>query len=543
MLLLGIAYLAVTLLMMQSMVNLLAIGSAVYSGDTFLIVWTLGWANHAVIDGVSLFDANIFYPAAGSLQYNEHLVGLSLFTLPVYALTRNPILGYNLIWLLAFVLNALATHALTVRHTRSQAAGVTAALIFTFSFYKILHAHGHLAHIWTWPIPLSVLLLERWFEKAAIGRALTWGAVVVLQALGSWYVALTIVLINGIVIAWWSAMRVRDQWGLRLRQLLIVTVGGAAIVAPFAMKYSTLEPPSLAELTQYSVDWKAYLTPPADTVVGRWWLSHIGAGPDWIWGERTVFLGWIASALAVAGALSLIWRREWLRAGLGLSLTLLGVLLSFGPSVTAGVEGPSLFGWLRLIPGIPGLRAPARFALVALFGVTLLAAEGARILFARAGRRATLVAMLLWPVMLVEWFVPVMPGGRPMRAEIPEIYRTDVLRNARAIVSLPDYGRSTEWYRGGDYLLYSTLYWRPIVNGFGRTEPPDYGHVISYMNAFPGPNNARKMRELGVEFLVLHGARYPGGVDEVVRVAMETGEYDLVRQVGSDYLFRVLQPR
>ncbi len=127
MLLLGIAYLAVTLLMMQSMVNLPALGSAVYSGDTLLIVWTLGWANHAVLDGVSLFDANIFYPAAGSLQYNEHLVGLSLFTLPVYALTRNPILGYNLIWLLAFVLNGLATHALAVRHTRSQAAGVTAA--------------------------------------------------------------------------------------------------------------------------------------------------------------------------------------------------------------------------------------------------------------------------------------------------------------------------------------------------------------------------------------------------------------------------------
>ena len=63
------------------------------------------------------------------------------------------------------------------------------------------------------------------------------------------------------------------------------------------------------------------------------------------------------------------------------------------------------------------------------------------------------------------------------------------------------------------------------------------------MNAFPGPNNARKMRELGVEFLVLHGARYPGGVDEVVRVAMDTGEYDLVRRVGSDYLFRVRQPR
>ena len=62
---------------------------------------------------------------------------------------------------------------------------------------------------------------------------------------------------------------------------------------------------------------------------------------------------------------------------------------------------------------------------------------------------------------------------------------------------------------------------------------------MSYMRAFPGPNNARKMRELGIDYLVLNGAGYPGGVEELVRVAQESGEYELVRHVGSDYLFHV----
>src|SRR2546428_13705917 len=87
--------------------------TAHFAGDSRLIIWTLAWDNHALLDHVpSLFDANIFYPAKDALAYSEHLFGISLFTLPVYALTRNPVLAYNLVWLLSFLLSAAAAHAL-----------------------------------------------------------------------------------------------------------------------------------------------------------------------------------------------------------------------------------------------------------------------------------------------------------------------------------------------------------------------------------------------------------------------------------------------
>jgi hypothetical protein len=70
--------------------NLTHLASASNGGDSRLIIWTLAWDNHALLDRVpSLFDANIFYPAKDALAYSEHLYGISLFTLPVYALTRN----------------------------------------------------------------------------------------------------------------------------------------------------------------------------------------------------------------------------------------------------------------------------------------------------------------------------------------------------------------------------------------------------------------------------------------------------------------------
>ena len=238
-----------------------------------------------------------------------------------------------------------------------------------------------------------------------------------------------------------------------------------------------------------------------------------------------------------------MWRRELTRAGFAISLVLLGLFLSFGPSREGGVEGGSVFQWLTALPGMAGFRAPARFALVALLGIAMLSAAGAQVLFSRPGRRSIAAAMALWAVMLAEWFVPAMPTGRPASAQIPEIYRSEVLRTARAVVSLPDYRNTADWWRGADYLLYSTIHWRPIVNGFGRAEPREHAELMSYMRAFPGPNNARRMRELGIDYLVLNGARYPGGVAELVRVALESGEYELIRQVGSDYLFQVRPSR
>ena len=107
---------------------------------------------------------------------------------------------------------------------------------------------------------------------------------------------------------------------------------------------------------------------------------------------------------------------------------------------------------------------------------------------------------------------------------VPAIYHVDAIRSAQAIVSLPDYRGTPAWFKGADYLYFSTAHWRPIVNGFGRAEPADYSHVISHMNAFPGPNNANTMRRLGVEYVVLHAARLQGGGEDVERSVLSTGD-------------------
>ena len=537
-LVLTIAYSVITAIMVGPFVNYSALGSASYEGDARLIVWTLAWDNHAVLSRLPLFDSNIFYPAPQSLAFNEHLFGLSLFTLPIYAATGNPVAAYNLVWLLSFLLNALAAHLMLKRYAGSHLAAFAGSLVYTFSFYKMLHAHGHLHLVWTWLLPLSLVLLERWAERPSLPRATLWAAAVVLQSLTSWYLAVMTSIAHVVLVAWMApgwirARRLRQSW-----HLVLVTLISVAALLPFAKPYRALPDSSVTEASAYSADLAAYLVPPENTWPGRVWRAQVGRGPRWIWGERTLFLGWIALALAIAGIVELFRRSRWQLCFAYASLTLVAFALSLGPPAGADAGSWNVFSALASMPGVGAFRAPARFALLVILGLSVLAAFGANMLD-RATVQTRILLLAAIPVMLSEWYVVGFPGGKPSPFMVPAIYHVDAIRSAQAIVSLPDYRGTPAWFKGADYLYFSTAHWRPIVNGFGRAEPADYSHVISHMNAFPGPNNANTMRRLGVEYVVLHAARLQGGGEDVERSVLSTGEYDLVSRIGSDYLFKV----
>ena len=80
-----------------------------------LVIWALAWNCSqllAILSGdasraVTYFDANIFSPAPHTLAYSEHFIGQAVQVLPVYALTGNAVLCYNLLYLSTFVLSGL----------------------------------------------------------------------------------------------------------------------------------------------------------------------------------------------------------------------------------------------------------------------------------------------------------------------------------------------------------------------------------------------------------------------------------------------------
>ena len=200
---LGVVYLVACRIMLAPICNFSALGTAHFGGDARLLLWTLAWDNHALLDRVpGFFNANIFYPATNALAYSEHVFGISLFSLPIYAVTRNPVLAYNLVWILCYFLTAVTTHMLAWRHTRDHLASTLAGLAAAFCFFRMHQGHGHLHIVWAFWIPISFLVMERWMTRQSWRAIAALTIIVIVQALASWYQAVIIGVADGLFFAW-----------------------------------------------------------------------------------------------------------------------------------------------------------------------------------------------------------------------------------------------------------------------------------------------------------------------------------------------------
>ena len=561
---LAAVYLLTCRIMLAPIFNFAHPASASYAGDARLVVWLLAWDNHAVFDRVpALFDANIFFPAQNALAYTEHMFGISLFTLPVYALTRNPVLAYNVVWLLSFLFAAVAAHWLSWRCVRDHVAATVAGLAFAFCFYRMHQGHGHLHMIWSFGIPLSLIAMERYVAFPSWRRLSALVAIVVLQALGSWYQAVMLAVADVLFAAWlvlvervgmaWSPRHLLDGWRDErtrrwLVRLALRSAAGAAlalaVVWPFAHHYNVLVSATPAETAGGAADLAGFFIPPENTFMGQWMIAHGIKGPRWIWGELTLYLGWITVSLAAVGvAVSLrgttpFQRRLQFFALLGL----VSLAFAFGPSsreVATGSWGWTPYGLLMRVPGIDLFRAPARFTELLTLALAVLAAAGCAAIRARFGRFGTVLTIAAIPALLCEFYVVNFPGGAPAPFPIAPIYSAVAPLPPGAVVSLPDYADAAIWFQEADYQYYSTAHWHPIANGYSRAAPPGFRHLMNQLSTFPSASAAGVMRTVGIRYVVFHGRQIENGW-RLVSAAVTSSDFRLVAQRDDDYLFEVL---
>lgn len=159
-------------------------------GDSLFISWTLAWDVHKLFTNpAGFFDANIFYPNHNTLAYSEHLFGLSILAAPVFLLSDKPIVSYNILSLLSFILSGYGTYLFSFYLTKNRFASIVAGIVFAFFPYRF-NQSDHLHVISTQWIPFALLFLFRFFEYRDyknIGLCLLFS---LLQILSSGYLAI-----------------------------------------------------------------------------------------------------------------------------------------------------------------------------------------------------------------------------------------------------------------------------------------------------------------------------------------------------------------
>ncbi len=135
-------------------------------GDPLFTSWVLSWdVTHL---GRGWWSANIFAPHPLALAYSEHFLPQALQVLPIYAITKNPILCYNLLFLSTFALAGLGMFLLGRELTGSAAAGLVAGLAFAFAPYRIANI-PHLQVLSSAWMPFVLFGLHRHFATGRLG--------------------------------------------------------------------------------------------------------------------------------------------------------------------------------------------------------------------------------------------------------------------------------------------------------------------------------------------------------------------------------------
>src|SRR5262249_17493362 len=164
-------------------------------GDAYLNLWILGWdlrtlTTHPLwlLTG-RIFDANIFYPATGTLGYSDHLILQAIAVWPLYAVTRNLVLCYNGLFVASLVLSAWAMFAFVRTVSGSTTAAVVAGFIWGFCPYHFTQlSHIQLQSLY-W-MPLTFLFLYRVTIAPTARNAIAFGVLVALQTVSSVYLGL-----------------------------------------------------------------------------------------------------------------------------------------------------------------------------------------------------------------------------------------------------------------------------------------------------------------------------------------------------------------
>src|SRR5438132_1707075 len=154
-------------------------------GDPLLNAWILAWdADHLlrVLAGHGdalhgFWNANIYYPHPLALAYSEHLIAQAIQIAPIYALTKNPVLCYNLLFLSTFVLSGLGMFLFVREITGSKGAAFVAGLAYAFAPYRF----GTLPHVQVlssaW-MPFALFGFRRFFATRRtvplVGASVAW---------------------------------------------------------------------------------------------------------------------------------------------------------------------------------------------------------------------------------------------------------------------------------------------------------------------------------------------------------------------------------
>ena len=518
------------------------------AGDSAFFAWEIGWTVHALkTDPTSLPHANIFHPLRYTLGMDEPVLGTTVLVLPLALFTDDAVLLYNVVRLLTFLISALTAYWLAKELGAGERIALVAGALFAFSPIRTDQV-AHLSTLGTQWWPLVLLFTIRFAKGNRTRDALLAALFFVLAFLACGYHG----VIAGAVMPPFLAVLFWGRWDRLKGGGLAVVVAALALLPVYRVHQKGLSPENYSRGTEetilYSAGVESFLSTSAwNRVYGEVTDAFRTVGPN------NLFPGLAVPGLVLAGVIAV--RRSKgtpSREAVALGVLLLtAAVVALGPRVRAfGYDlGPGPWGLLRdTVPVFQMIRVTSRAGVFLALPLTMLAALALARLKPRPAVLAGLGLVALGETLIVPIPMPEWSKLIDTRKEPPPVYRWLAGRPGRdPIAHLPMLDvhglERRPAFHESVYMVYSTLHWKPLVNGYAGIEPRRYVEIRNLARSFPSPAFLAALRGVGTRYVVVHRRGYGPfqweRLQKGMPEALASGALREVAVLGSDTVYEM----
>ena len=462
------------------------------NGDVFWYLWDMWWFKKAVLCLSNPYHTPyVFYPTGVDLAFSEISPFNAAASIPLQ-MAFGLIGAYEIVWISTFVFSGFGAFLLARYLVGDAWAAFVSGLIFAFCPYRFAQGLGHLNLITTQWIPFYILFFIKAVRDGQRKDALYSALFLVLVGLSSYYYLAFLAAFSMIYLLYRRWVEGRSLTRDALASLAIGALAFAVAYLPFAypllreLVYSKSSYVYQGGFEEFSADLIGFLIPPAWHPAFGGLVAPVYSGLAGNVVENTIFAGYAVlflSALAMLKVRSSETRFWGISAAVFMILSLGPVLHINGCSslrfMSHDLYLPLPYSLLMHIPVFSILRAPARWDIMMMLCLALLAGYGLKHLFRVYGGRSDLkmlaIAVAASALILFEFLAVPYPMED---GHVPEIYGKMAREPGDyAVLELPNYLPTMTY---PDYMYYQTTHQKKLVNGYvSRT--PDYAYEFSLM--------------------------------------------------------------
>ncbi len=519
-------------------------------GDTAYFSWAMGWTLHSLVtDPASLAHGNVYHPSRFALGMDEPIIGSSILMLPLWLLVDDAVLLLNLLRLTIFTLCGFGGYLLARQLGSSYGPAVFAGAAFAFSPMRIDQI-GHLSTLGAQWLPLTLLFMHRFSLRGRLRDAWLAAGFFLLAGYACGYHG----LMGLVLLPFFALALLWNRW-----RLLPGAVAATIVVALGFLPLRALHAGAFEE--------HGFERGREETLMYSASLESFVATSSWnrIYGSLTepfrdaaagyLFPGLIVPGLVLLGAYRLFQTRRRpsrIAVALGL-LAIAAAFLALGPEIRAGGRTlmPGPFSLLREdVPIFQLIRVNNRASVFIALALPLLAARALEPLAKKPIRLAVLGALLLGESWIAPIPIPDWQNVIDTRESPPPVYTWLAEQPGDfpivELPMLPDDGRfERPAFHESVYMVYSTLHWKRIVNGYAGVDPKPHRDLEPLLRRFPSQASLAALRAIGVRYVVLHWR--PFGPNRTRRMRRDlplfSDDLRVVADFGDDVVFEIVAPR